>query len=185
MYLCIKRHCLCNMNMNESCHTYQWVMSHIWMSHVTHIYVFMHQTSLPVPPSHNRVRSSAMKPGEKKCDNVISRGQFLILFPKVKERQRCNCEKASSSQVIRCATWSFGQRRAKQATVRQSILFPQQWDNWFSRSVSLLKKKFISAFSPPLIFLLLSRAQKTSSSETLLERRSVAQQWRNSWKSTF
>jgi len=23
--------------MNESCHTYEWVMSHIWMSHVTHI----------------------------------------------------------------------------------------------------------------------------------------------------
>ena len=22
--------------MNESCHTYEWVMSHIWMSHVTH-----------------------------------------------------------------------------------------------------------------------------------------------------
>jgi len=22
--------------MNESCHTYKWVMSHIWMSHVTH-----------------------------------------------------------------------------------------------------------------------------------------------------
>jgi len=24
-------------HMNESCHTYEWVMSHIWMSHVTHI----------------------------------------------------------------------------------------------------------------------------------------------------
>jgi len=23
--------------MNESCHTYEWVMSHIWMSHVTHM----------------------------------------------------------------------------------------------------------------------------------------------------
>jgi len=23
--------------MNESCHTYEWVMPHIWMSHVTHI----------------------------------------------------------------------------------------------------------------------------------------------------
>ena len=23
-------------HMNESCHTYEWVMSHIWMSHVTH-----------------------------------------------------------------------------------------------------------------------------------------------------
>ena len=23
--------------MNESCHTYEWVMSHVWMSHVTHI----------------------------------------------------------------------------------------------------------------------------------------------------
>jgi len=23
--------------MNESCHTYKWVMSHIWMSHVTHM----------------------------------------------------------------------------------------------------------------------------------------------------
>jgi len=24
-------------HMNESCHTYEWVMSHIWMSHVTHM----------------------------------------------------------------------------------------------------------------------------------------------------
>ena len=24
-------------NMNESCHTYEWVMPHIWMSHVSHI----------------------------------------------------------------------------------------------------------------------------------------------------
>ena len=24
-------------NMNESCHTYEWVMSHIWMSHVTNM----------------------------------------------------------------------------------------------------------------------------------------------------
>ena len=24
-------------NINESCHTYEWVMSHIWMSHVTHM----------------------------------------------------------------------------------------------------------------------------------------------------
>jgi len=24
-------------NMDESCHTYEWVMSHIWMSHVTHM----------------------------------------------------------------------------------------------------------------------------------------------------
>ena len=24
-------------HMNESCHTYEWVMSHIWMSHVAHI----------------------------------------------------------------------------------------------------------------------------------------------------
>jgi len=23
--------------MNESCHTYEWVMSHVWMSHVTHM----------------------------------------------------------------------------------------------------------------------------------------------------
>ena len=23
--------------MNESCHTYEWVMSHLWMSHVTHM----------------------------------------------------------------------------------------------------------------------------------------------------
>jgi len=26
-----------NTCMNESCHTYEWVMSHIWMSHVTHM----------------------------------------------------------------------------------------------------------------------------------------------------
>jgi len=26
-------------HMNESCHTHEWVMSHIWMSHVTHIWM--------------------------------------------------------------------------------------------------------------------------------------------------
>jgi len=34
--------CICNMwmhlqHVNVSCHTYEWVMSHIWMSHVTHM----------------------------------------------------------------------------------------------------------------------------------------------------
>ena len=29
-------------HMNESCHTYGWVMSHIWMSHVTHRNVSCH-----------------------------------------------------------------------------------------------------------------------------------------------
>jgi len=36
-----KRHMACLMShvtcINEPCHTYEWVMSHIWMSHVTHM----------------------------------------------------------------------------------------------------------------------------------------------------
>jgi len=27
----------CSTHMNGSCHTYEWVMSHIWMGHVTHV----------------------------------------------------------------------------------------------------------------------------------------------------
>ena len=29
-------------HMNESCHTYEWVMAHIWMGHVTHEWVIPH-----------------------------------------------------------------------------------------------------------------------------------------------
>ena len=59
-------------HMNESCHTYEWVMSHIWMSHVTHIRRFDRErilTSLmerPPPsiahPTHTPVPCIASQP---------------------------------------------------------------------------------------------------------------------------
>ena len=42
-------------HMNESCHTYEWVMSHIWMSHVTH----MNESSLTYEWVMSRMNASS------------------------------------------------------------------------------------------------------------------------------
>jgi len=39
---CDNKSHICLSHMNGSCHTYEWVMSHIWMSHVTHMYESRH-----------------------------------------------------------------------------------------------------------------------------------------------
>jgi len=41
--------------MNESCHTYEWVMSHVWMSHVTRMNESCHTYECVKCASHTRV----------------------------------------------------------------------------------------------------------------------------------
>ena len=67
-------------HMNESCHTYEWVMSHIWMSPVTHMNESCHTyewvTSRAIPSHctlHSRVPPQNKRHSHSTYDWVMSR----------------------------------------------------------------------------------------------------------------
>jgi len=49
-------------HMNESCHTYEWVLSHMWMSHVTHTCIHFAQRQ---PRAPSLVRTARKSPWNK------------------------------------------------------------------------------------------------------------------------
>ena len=60
--------------MNESCHTYEWVMSHIWMSHVTHMNESRHTYEWVMShiwvPCHRHIRGGCVS-AHKLCKRPI------------------------------------------------------------------------------------------------------------------
>jgi len=61
-------------HMNESCHTYEWVMSHIWMSHVTYEWGMPARTSTPALSSQSSSTSHVTHMNESchTCEWVMS-----------------------------------------------------------------------------------------------------------------
>ena len=67
-------------HMNESCHTYEWVMSHIWMSHVTHIYAsLLHEWVLSLEwVSHARIVWRECRALLRKCTAIFWKCMALL-----------------------------------------------------------------------------------------------------------
>ena len=64
------RHIALCTSMNESCHTYEWVMSHVWMSHVTHTHESWHAyewVMSPVRVVQHHCRSTAVAHVHASC----------------------------------------------------------------------------------------------------------------------
>jgi len=61
--------------MNESCHTYEWVMSHIWMSHVTHMNESCHTYEWVMSPIMRHV-TQQIDNSLNKCMHPFKHAQF-------------------------------------------------------------------------------------------------------------
>ena len=98
-------------HMNESCCTYEWVMSHIWMSHVTHMNEFCHTYEWVILRTKNRwfvMHVNERHVSSCRCTMVSSYMWMReISHSLVKERDVSSCMWMRNMSLAACEWWSL------------------------------------------------------------------------------